>query len=48
MLWIPNSIEWCVVNLAIAKIGAVTVTCNCQPGEEGEVCVKGPSLMLGY
>ena len=21
---------------------------ECQPGEEGEVCVKGPSLMLGY
>jgi fatty-acyl-CoA synthase len=28
VLWMPNSIEWCVVNLAIAKIGAVTVTCN--------------------
>jgi fatty-acyl-CoA synthase len=24
----PNSIEWNVVNFAIAKIGAVTVTCN--------------------
>jgi fatty-acyl-CoA synthase len=28
VLWMPNSIEWCVVNLAISKIGAVTVTCN--------------------
>jgi fatty-acyl-CoA synthase len=28
VLWMPNSIEWNVVNFAIAKIGAVTVTCN--------------------
>ena len=28
LLWMPNSIEWNVVNFAIAKIGAVTVTCN--------------------
>lgn len=28
VLWMPNSIDWCVVSLAIAKIGAVTVTCN--------------------
>jgi fatty-acyl-CoA synthase len=27
-LWMPNSLEWNVVNLATAKIGAVTVTCN--------------------
>jgi fatty-acyl-CoA synthase len=27
-LWMPNALEWNVVNLAIAKIGAVTVTCN--------------------
>jgi fatty-acyl-CoA synthase len=28
VLWMPNSIEWNVVHLAIARIGAVTVTCN--------------------
>jgi fatty-acyl-CoA synthase len=28
VLWMPNSIEWNVVNFAIAKLGAVTVTCN--------------------
>jgi len=28
VLWMPNSVEWNVVNFAIAKIGAVTVTCN--------------------
>jgi fatty-acyl-CoA synthase len=28
VLWMPNSIEWNIVNFAIAKIGAVTVTCN--------------------
>jgi fatty-acyl-CoA synthase len=28
VLWMPNAIEWNVVNFAIAKIGAVTVTCN--------------------
>ena len=28
VVWMPNSIEWNVVNFAIAKIGAVTVTCN--------------------
>jgi fatty-acyl-CoA synthase len=28
MLWMPNCVEWNVANLAIAKIGAVTVTCN--------------------
>jgi fatty-acyl-CoA synthase len=28
VIWMPNSIEWCVANLAIARIGAVTVTCN--------------------
>jgi fatty-acyl-CoA synthase len=28
VLWMPNSIEWNVANFAIAKIGAVTVTCN--------------------
>jgi len=28
VLWMPNCIEWNVVNFAIAKIGAVTVTCN--------------------
>jgi fatty-acyl-CoA synthase len=28
VLWMPNSIEWNVVNFAIAKVGAVTVTCN--------------------
>ncbi len=28
VLWMPNAIEWNVANLAIAKIGAVTVTCN--------------------
>jgi fatty-acyl-CoA synthase len=28
VVWMPNSIEWNVVNLAIAKIGAVTVTAN--------------------
>jgi fatty-acyl-CoA synthase len=28
VLWMPNSIEWNVVNFAIAKIGGVTVTCN--------------------
>ena len=28
VLWMPNCVEWNVANLAIAKIGAVTVTCN--------------------
>jgi fatty-acyl-CoA synthase len=28
VLWMPNSVEWNVANLGIAKIGAVTVTCN--------------------
>src|SRR5262245_66522223 len=28
VLWMPNSVEWAVANLGIAKIGAVTVTCN--------------------
>lgn len=28
VLWMPNAIEWSVANFAIAKIGAVTVTCN--------------------
>ena len=28
VLWMPNCIEWNVANLGIAKIGAVTVTCN--------------------
>ena len=28
VLWMPNRVEWAVANLGIAKIGAVTVTCN--------------------
>lgn len=28
VVWMPNSIEWNVANFAIARIGAVTVTCN--------------------
>ncbi len=28
VIWMPNSIEWNVVHFAIARIGAVTVTCN--------------------
>jgi fatty-acyl-CoA synthase len=28
VVWMPNAPEWAVVNLAIARIGAVTVTCN--------------------
>jgi fatty-acyl-CoA synthase len=28
VIWMPNSVEWNIVNFAIAKIGAVTVTCN--------------------
>jgi fatty-acyl-CoA synthase len=28
VLWMPNAVEWNVANLGIAKIGAVTVTCN--------------------
>lgn len=28
VVWMPNSVEWNVANFAIAKIGAVTVTCN--------------------
>jgi fatty-acyl-CoA synthase len=28
VLWMPNCVEWAVANLGIAKIGAVTVTCN--------------------
>jgi fatty-acyl-CoA synthase len=28
LLWMPNRVEWNVANLGIAKIGAVTVTCN--------------------
>jgi fatty-acyl-CoA synthase len=28
VVWMPNSLEWNVVNFAVAKIGAVTVTAN--------------------
>ncbi len=28
VLWMPNCVEWNVANLGVAKIGAVTVTCN--------------------
>jgi fatty-acyl-CoA synthase len=28
VLWMPNCVEWNVANLGIAKIGAMTVTCN--------------------
>jgi fatty-acyl-CoA synthase len=28
VLWMPNRVEWAVANLGLAKIGAVTVTCN--------------------
>ena len=28
VLWMPNAVEWNVANFAIAKLGAVTVTCN--------------------
>jgi len=28
VVWMPNCVEWNVVNFALAKIGAVTVTCN--------------------
>ena len=28
VLWMPNCVEWAVANLGLAKIGAVTVTCN--------------------
>jgi len=28
VLWMPNRVEWNVANLAIAKAGGVTVTCN--------------------
>ena len=28
VLWMPNCVEWNVANLGLAKIGAVTVTCN--------------------
>ena len=28
VVWMPNSVEWNVANFALAKIGAVTVTCN--------------------
>ncbi|MBI1847947.1 MAG: AMP-binding protein, partial [Candidatus Rokubacteria bacterium] len=28
VVWMPNRVEWAVANLAVAKIGAVTVTCN--------------------
>jgi fatty-acyl-CoA synthase len=28
VLWMPNCVEWSVANLGLAKIGAVTVTCN--------------------
>jgi fatty-acyl-CoA synthase len=28
VLWMPNCVEWVVANLGLAKIGAVTVTCN--------------------
>ena len=28
VLWMPNCVEWNVANLGIAKVGAVTVTCN--------------------
>jgi len=28
VLWMPNRSEWNVANLGIAKVGAVTVTCN--------------------
>ena len=32
----------------IDRIVDPTTGRECGPGEEGEVCVKGPSLMLGY
>jgi len=28
VVWMPNCVEWAVANLALAKLGAVTVTCN--------------------
>lgn len=28
VLWMPNALEWNVANFALARIGAVTVTCN--------------------
>src|SRR5207302_463939 len=28
VVWMPNCVEWAVANLALAKVGAVTVTCN--------------------
>ena len=28
VIWMPNCVEWNIANLAVAKIGAVTVTCN--------------------
>ncbi|MBI2525658.1 MAG: AMP-binding protein [Candidatus Rokubacteria bacterium] len=28
VLWMPNCVEWNIANLGIAKLGAVTVTCN--------------------
>ncbi len=28
VVWMPNCVEWNVVNFAVAKVGAVTVTCN--------------------
>ncbi|HET8578295.1 MAG TPA: AMP-binding protein [Methylomirabilota bacterium] len=28
VIWMPNCVEWNVANLALAKIGAVSVTCN--------------------
>lgn len=28
VVWMPNCVEWNVANFAIARIGAVTVTCN--------------------
>lgn len=28
VVWMPNCVEWNVANLAVARLGAVTVTCN--------------------
>jgi fatty-acyl-CoA synthase len=28
VIWMPNCVEWNIANLAVAKIGGVTVTCN--------------------
>ena len=43
VLWMPNRVEWNVANLGIAKIGAVTVTCNSRYKVRSSLTARLPS-----